>query len=169
MIKRAQESIYRTSVKYRQIEESKGIEPDVELQKLRQIQLSRGVQASIAKQARWIDEVSRSYRGDLAIKRSQDCDKKSTENLDRQARYREVSRLLKNSFSRREKHRYECNQACNSTKDPNIISNSSKISLNNKKVKHINPKTHTHTHTHKTSLTNFIFQKISQGSLVSIQ
>ena len=33
----------------------------------------------------------------------------------------EVSRLLKNIFSRREKHRYECNQACNSTNDPNSI------------------------------------------------
>jgi len=33
----------------------------------------------------------------------------------------EMLRLLKNSFSRREKHRYECNQTCNSTKDPNNI------------------------------------------------
>ena len=37
--------------------------------------------------------------------------------------------------------------------------NLSKTSLNNKNVKHIDPKTHTHTHTHKTNLTNFIFQK----------
>ena len=88
-------------------------------------------------------EISRSIH--LAIERCQDCDKKSIENHDRQARYQEVLRLLKNSFSRREKHRYECNQACNTTKDPNIILNSSKTSLNNKKVKHINPKTHTHT------------------------
>ena len=29
-----------------------------------------------------------------------------------------LSRLLKNSFSRREKHIYEWNQACNTTKDP---------------------------------------------------
>ena len=35
----------------------------------------------------------------------------------------------------------------------------SKISLNTKNVKYINPKTHIHTHTQKTSLTNFIFQK----------
>ena len=34
-----------------------------------------------------------------------------------------VSRLLKNNFSRREKHRYEFNKACNSTKDPNDILN----------------------------------------------
>ena len=34
----------------------------------------------------------------------------------------EVSRKLKNIFSRREKHRYKCNQACNSTNDPiNIL------------------------------------------------
>ena len=59
--------------------------------------------------------------------------------------YQEVSRLLKNSFSRKEKHRYECNQVCNTTKDPNIILNSTKTSLNNKKFKHINPKIHTHT------------------------
>ena len=57
----------------------------------------------------------------------------------------EVSRLLKNSFSRREKHKYKCNQACDTTKDPNIILNSSKTFLNNKNVKHINPKIHTHT------------------------
>ena len=55
--------------------------------------------------------------------------------------------MLKNSFSGREKHRYECNQTCNTTNDPNSILNFSKTSLNNKKFKHINPKTHTHTHT----------------------
>ena len=32
-----------------------------------------------------------------------------------------LSRLLKNSFSRKEKHIYEYNQACNSTKDSNNI------------------------------------------------
>ena len=37
--------------------------------------------------------------------------------------FEEVSRLLKNNFSRREKYRYECNQACNITKDRiNILS-----------------------------------------------
>ena len=66
----------------------------------------------------------------------------------------EVSRLLKNSVSRREKHRYECNQTCNSTKDPNNILTSQKLLLTRKKnVKHIDPKTHTHTHTH------ILFQK----------
>ena len=41
------------------------------------------------------------------------------------ARYRAgVELAFKNSFSRREKHRHECNQARNSTKDPNSIFNS---------------------------------------------
>ena len=43
----------------------------------------------------------------LAIERCQDYNKKSIENLYKSARYRcveEVSRLLKNSFSRREKN-----------------------------------------------------------------
>ena len=65
-------------------------------------------------------------------------------------------RLLKNSFSRREKHKHECNQTCNSTKDPNNILTSQKLLLTRKKnVKHIDPKTHTHTHTH----THTLFQK----------
>ena len=43
----------------------------------------------------------------------------------------------------------------------------SKTSLNNY-FKHMDPKKKTHTHTHTTSLTDFIFQKTSQDSLVSI-
>ena len=50
------------------------------------MQLSRGVKVSTAKQARWIEEVSKSYRGDeisqlnhLAIERCRDCDKKTIE------------------------------------------------------------------------------------------
>ena len=42
-----------------------------------------------------------------------------------QTSYRKLSRsyqdCLKIVFQRREKHRYECNQACYSTKDPNNI------------------------------------------------
>ena len=45
-----------------------------------------------------------------------------------QPSYREVSRscwdCLKTVFQRREKHKHECNQTCNSTKDPNNILNS---------------------------------------------
>ena len=58
----------------------------------------------------------------------------------------EVLRLLKNSFSRREKHRYECNQACNSMNDPINILNFQKH-LSTTIFKHMDPKTHTHTHT----------------------
>ena len=39
------------------------------------------------------------------------------------ARYRGSVEVAKNSFSRREKHRHEYNQACNLTNDPiNILS-----------------------------------------------
>ena len=91
-------------------------------------------------EARSIHQVSKSYRGGRSF-------------LDWSTRYRgsveivirnslkarqiakcwegveKVSRLLKNSFLRREKHRYECNQACNSTKDPiNILSSQNHLS-----------------------------------------
>ena len=59
----------------------------------------------------------------------------------------EVLRLFKNSFSRGEKHIYECNQACNSTKDPvNILNSQNHLSTTILRIKI--PKTHTHTHTH---------------------
>ena len=54
---------------------------------------------------------------------------------------------LKTVFQRREEHRYECNQACYSIKDPNNILSSQKHLSIKKNVKHIDPK-HTHTHTH---------------------
>ena len=57
-----------------------------------------------------------------------------------------MSRLLKNSFLRKEKHRYECNQTYNSTNNPNNILNSQKHLSTNFFFKHINPK-NTHTHT----------------------
>ena len=55
-----------------------------------------------------------------------------------------LSRLLKNNFSRREKHKYECNQACNSTNDPiNILDSQNHLStiILSTKI----PKTLTHT------------------------
>ena len=55
-----------------------------------------------------------------------------------------LSRLLKNIFSRREKHRYECNQACYTIKDPNNVLRSQKHLSIKKTVKHIDPK-HTYT------------------------
>ena len=75
-----------------------------------------------------------------------------------------MSRLLKNSFSIREKHKHECNQICNSTKDPNNILNSQKHLSTRKNVKHIDPK---HTHTLSTS-NQFYISKTSYDSLMSI-
>ena len=80
---------------------------------------------------------------------------------------KELSRLLKNSFSRIEKYKYECNQACFTTKDPNNILDSQNH-LSTKNVKHIDPK-HTHAHTHTLNKSNqFYISKTSQDSLVSI-
>ena len=72
----------------------------------------------------------------------------------------QVSRLLKNHFSKREKHKYECNQSYNSTKDQHF--KLSKSSLN-KNFKHNDLKnTHTHTHTHTLNKSNkFYISKIS--------
>ena len=64
------------------------------------------------KLSRWIEKLLRSYR---------DCNKKKLKCLIDKLGIEKLSRLLKNSFSRREKHRHECNQTCNSTKDPNKI------------------------------------------------
>ena len=75
-----------------------------------------------------------------------------------------VEQAFQNSFSKGEKHRHECNQACNSTNDPiNILSSQNHPSTII--FKHMDLK---NTHTHTTSLTNFIFQKPNQDSLVSI-
>ena len=59
-----------------------------------------------------------------------ECNKKKPKGLDRQLICREISRsyqyCLKTVFQRREKHRYECNQACYSIKDSNNILSSQK-------------------------------------------
>ena len=58
-----------------------------------------------------------------------------------------VEIALKQFLLIREKHRYECNQACYTTKDPNnILSSQNHLSTRKKNVKLIDPK-HTHTHT----------------------
>ena len=67
--------------------------------------------------------------------------------LNRSRSVEEVSRLFKNSFSRNEKHRYECNQACNSTNDPINILDSQNHLLTTILSTWI-PKTRAHTHTH---------------------
>ena len=62
-------------------------------------------------------------------------------------RARQIARCqdcIKISFSRGEKHKYECNQACNSTKDPiSILSSQNHLSTTIFSTKI--PKTHTHT------------------------
>ena len=65
-------------------------------------------------------------------------------------RYRRgVESAFQNNFLRREKHRYECNQACNSTNDPiNILSSQNHLSTII--FKHMDLK-NTHTHTHNKS------------------
>ena len=55
-----------------------------------------------------------------------------------------MSRLLKNSFLRIEKHRYECNQTCNLTNDPNSILNTQNHLSTKKNLAHRSQK-HTHT------------------------
>ena len=62
-------------------------------------------------------------------------------------RYRDSCRdCLKKVFQGREKHRYECNQACYLIKDPNKILSSQKHLLT-KKCQVQRSKTHTHTNT----------------------
>ena len=56
-------------------------------------------------------KVSRSI--DLAIERCQDCDKKQLKSSIDKLSVEELSRLLKNSFSRREKDKHECNRTRN--------------------------------------------------------
>ena len=41
----------------------------------------------------------------------------------------DVEQAFKNGFSRREKHKHECNHACNSTNDPNTILTSQNLLL----------------------------------------
>ena len=70
--------------------------------------------------------------------------KKSLEALQIARCQESVELAFKNSFSRKEKHRHECNQACNSTKDPNTIL----ISQNHLSTVILSTwilKTHTHT------------------------
>ena len=84
------------------------------------------------------------------------------------ARCRGFVKVAINSFSRREKHKHECNQACNSTNDPiNILSSQNHLSTTILSTKI--PNTHTHTHTHTLNKSNqFYISKTSQDSLVSI-
>ena len=75
-----------------------------------------------------------------------------------------VKPALQNSFSRGEKHRYEYNQVCNSTNDPNNILSSQKHLLT-KIFKAYGSQKHTHT---LNKFNQFYISKTSQDSLVSI-
>ena len=75
-----------------------------------------------------------------------------------------VELAFKISFSRREKHINECNQACNSTNDPKTIL-TSQNHLSKAIFSTWIPKTHTYT---LNKFNQFYISKISQDSLVSI-
>ena len=62
------------------------------------MQLSRGVQVSTAKQARWVEELSRGHEISRSIHhRYRDCDKNQLKSSIDKLGVEEVSRLLKNS------------------------------------------------------------------------
>ena len=101
-------------------------------------------------------ELSRSIH--QISRRCRDCVKKNAWEARQIARYwGGVEPTFQKSFSRCEKHKYECNPIYNSTNDPI----NTKISQNSLSIQKILSTriSKTHTHTHKTNLTNFIFQK----------
>ena len=142
----------------------------------RQIQVSskcRGTKTSDTRdEAQLIHQVSRSYQGDRNfLDRSTRCRGGVKIVIRKRLEARQIARCwggvkltFKISFSRRKKHRHECNQACNSTNDPKHHINLSKWSLNNN-FKYMDPKTHIHI---LNKSNQFYFSKISQDSLVSI-
>ena len=88
-------------------------------------------------------ELSRSIH--QVSRRCRDCDKKTSLEARQIAKCRGgVEQAFKNSFSRREKYRYECNQTCNTTNDWNTIWTSQKH-LSTAILSTWIPKTHTHT------------------------
>ena len=90
--------------------------------------------SNIQKLPRWIKKLLRSYR-----------DKFSKTSMDRNCdnNCRDCPKIV---FQRREKHKYERNQACYSTKDPNNILSFQK-NLSTRKCQAFRSKTHTHAHT----------------------
>ena len=122
----------------------------------RQIQVSRkcrGTKTSDTRdKAQSIHQVSISYRGDRNfLDWSTRCRggveiaiRKSLEAWQITRCRGGVELAFKNSFSRKEKHKHKCNQACNSTNDPNTIL-ASQNHLSTKMLSTKIPKTHTHT------------------------
>ena len=128
-----------------------------------------GVHSKTSSMDQWgIKELSRRHEHSrlihLAIRRSQDCNKKQLKSSIDKLGVEEVSRLLKNSFSRREKRIYECIQACNSTNDPNSILTTQNHLSTKKTLAHRSQK-----YTHALNKFNqFYISKTSQDSLMSI-
>ena len=92
----------------------------------------------------------------LAIERCRDCDKQQQKgSIDKLSieRCRGAVEIALKQFLKREKQRYECNQTCNSTKDPNNILTSQKH-LSTRKMSSILIPKHTHTHTHTLNKSN---------------
>ena len=75
----------------------------------------------------WIENLSRSYQDKVQKARWIEITLTSIKPRRKRGSMLSVERCpkaiqkLKNSFSRREKHKYECNQACYATKDSNNI------------------------------------------------
>ena len=121
------------------------------------------------KEARSIHQLSKSYRGSRNFLDQPHSYRKGVEiAIINNLRSRQIakcrggieklSRLLKNSFSKGEKHRYEWNQACNSTKDPINILNSQNHLL----TAILAQRSQKHTHTHTLNKSNqFYISKIS--------
>ena len=109
-----------------------GVEPSVEDLAVDRYRCRGTKTSDIRDEARSIHQVSKNYRGSRNfLVRSTSC-LGSVEIVIRKSLgsrqigkcrrgIEKVSRQLKISFSRREKHIYECNQACYKTNDPNNI------------------------------------------------
>ena len=134
----------------------------------------QGIKTSEARcDARSIHQVSKSYqnvknflnrstrcRGAIEIAIRKSLESSTNSQLLRRCR----ASFSKNSFSRGEKHRHECNQVCNLTNDSNNILSSQKNLLTKIFKAHRSQK---HTHTLNKS-NQFYISKTSQDSLMSI-
>ena len=119
-------------------------------------EVSRNKPSDTRTEARSIHQLSRNYRGGRNfLDRSTRCReaikitirkslKSSTDSKVSRRCQGGVELAFKSSFSRSEKYRHECNQACNSTKDPNTIL-TSQNHLSTSILSTWIPKTHAHT------------------------
>ena len=138
-------SLNSASSKSWQMQISRGIEISVEGGVEKMVvnswgieEVSRNNPTELRTEAQSIHQVSRSYRGCRAIldqstryRAAVEIAIKKAEEARQTARYRGgVEPAFKNSFSRCEKHRHECNPTCNSTNDPiNTIISQNSLSI----------------------------------------